>query len=114
VAMRTPLRIARRAPRFFPLGSHQRAAQAPIPKLNPFDRGYGVAVLFAIASGLLAGYNIASAGLGQNGWGEGYLGGYALCAAVTFEFVATLLFVIVILGSRSRARQPSSPGWPSD
>jgi hypothetical protein len=41
--MRTPLRIARRAPRFFPLGSHQRAAQAPIPKLNPFDRGYDVA-----------------------------------------------------------------------
>jgi aquaporin Z len=59
----------------------------------------GAAVLFAIASGLLAGYNIASAGLGQNGWGEGYLGGYALSAAVTFEFVATLLFVIVILGS---------------
>lgn len=59
----------------------------------------GAAVLFAIASGLLAGYNIASAGLGQNGWGEGYLGGYAFSAAVTFEFVATLLFVIVILGS---------------
>jgi len=27
----------------FPLGSHQRAARAPISKLNPFGRGYDVA-----------------------------------------------------------------------
>jgi aquaporin Z len=57
------------------------------------------AVLAVIAKGLLAGYSLASSGLGQNGWGEGYLGGYALSAAVVFELVATLLFVIVILGS---------------
>jgi aquaporin Z len=59
----------------------------------------GAAVLAVIAKGLLGGYNIASSGLGQNGWGEGYQAGYALSAAVVFEFVATLLFVIVILGS---------------
>jgi aquaporin Z len=57
------------------------------------------AVLAVIAKGLLAGYSLASSGLGQNGWGEGYQAGYALSAAVVFEFVATLLFVIVILGS---------------
>ncbi len=57
------------------------------------------AVLAVIAKGLLGGYSLASNGLGQNGWGEGYLGGYALSAAVVFEAVATLLFVIVILGS---------------
>lgn len=57
------------------------------------------AVLGAIASGLLAGYSIAVSGLGQNGWGAGYLGGYSLGAAVAFEFVATLLFILVILGS---------------
>ena len=57
------------------------------------------AVLAVIAKGLLGGYSLASSGLGQNGWGEGYLGGYALSAAVVFELVATLLFVIVILGS---------------
>ncbi len=57
------------------------------------------AVLAIIAKGLLSGYSLASSGLGQNGWGEGYLGGYALSAAVVFEAVATLLFVIVILGS---------------
>jgi len=59
----------------------------------------GAGVLAVIAQGLLGGYSISSRGLGQNGWGEGYLGGYSLSAAVVFEFVATLLFVIVILGS---------------
>jgi aquaporin Z len=56
-------------------------------------------VLAVIANGLLAGYSTSANGLGQNGWGEGYLGGYALSSAVVFEFVATLIFVIVILGS---------------
>jgi aquaporin Z len=32
-------------------------------------------------AGKLAGYDVAVAGLGQNGWGEGYLGGYGLGAA---------------------------------
>lgn len=59
----------------------------------------GAGVLAVIATGLLGGYSLASSGLGQNGWGEGYQAGYGLSAAVTFEFVATLLFVIVILGS---------------
>ena len=56
-------------------------------------------VLAVIANGLLAGYNVGANGLGQNGWGEGYQAGYALSSAVVFEFVATLIFVIVILGS---------------
>jgi aquaporin Z len=56
-------------------------------------------VLAVIANGLLAGYNVGASGLGQNGWGEGYQAGYALSSAVVFEFVATLIFVIVILGS---------------
>jgi aquaporin Z len=59
----------------------------------------GAGVLAVIAKGLLGGYNVASSGLGQNGWGEGYQAGYALSAGMVFEFVATLLFVIVILGS---------------
>jgi aquaporin Z len=56
-------------------------------------------VLSVIVTGAIAGYDISKQGLGQNGWGMGYLGEYNLVAAVTFEFVATLLFVIVILGS---------------
>jgi aquaporin Z len=56
------------------------------------------AALLTIMSGL-NNYDIAATGLGQNGWGAGYLGEYQIGSATTFEFVATLLFVIVILGS---------------
>src|SRR3954467_6368803 len=38
----------------------------------------GAAVLYIILSGKAAGW---SGGLGQNGWGEGYLGGYSLVSA---------------------------------
>jgi len=55
-------------------------------------------VLLVIASGT-AGYSVGTNGLGQNGWGAGYLGEYGISSAIVFEFVATLLFVIVILGS---------------
>ncbi len=58
----------------------------------------GAAVLWVIASGTAA-YGIGVNGLGQNGWGAAYLGEYGLGAAIVFEFVATLLFIIVILGS---------------
>jgi len=57
------------------------------------------AVLAVIAEGVAGGYSIATSGLGQDGWGPGYQGGYALSSAAIFEFVATLIFVIVILGS---------------
>ena len=59
----------------------------------------GAAVLLMIMNGLLAGYSVAQGGLGQNGWGSGYLGGYSLFSGMVFEFVATLIFVTVILGS---------------
>ncbi|MFZ0305892.1 MAG: aquaporin [Terracidiphilus sp.] len=55
-------------------------------------------VLLVIASGT-AGYSIATNGLGQDGWGPGYQGEYGIASAIVFEFVATLIFVIVILGS---------------
>ena len=42
-------------------------------------------------------------GLGQDGWGPGYQGGYNIEAAMVFEFVATLIFVIVILGSTQKS-----------
>ena len=58
----------------------------------------GAFVLLIIASGK-ADYSVATNGLGQNGWGPGYLGEYTLAAAFTFELVATFLFVTVILGS---------------
>lgn len=62
----------------------------------------GAGVLSVIANGLLTGYSTAATGLGQNGWGDGYLAGYGLSSAITFEFVATLLFIIVILGATQK------------
>ena len=58
----------------------------------------GALVLMIIASGK-ADYSVAANGLGQNGWGEGYLGEYTMAAAFIFELVATFLFVTVILGA---------------
>jgi aquaporin Z len=59
-------------------------------------------VLSIIISGVGGGYDIAASGLGQNGWGAGYQGGYDLTSAMVFEFVATLIFVVVVLGSTQK------------
>lgn len=61
----------------------------------------GALILMIIAGG-------ASSGLGANGWGPGYLGGYGLGQALVFEIVMTALFVIVILGATGEG---SSPGF---
>lgn len=55
----------------------------------------GALVLSLILSGKGQGW---TGGLGQNGWGEGYLGGYNLLSAFVFEVVGTFLFLICILG----------------
>lgn len=60
-------------------------------------------VLSVIAGGVAGGYDIHARGLGQDGWGAGYQGGYSLASAFVFEFVATLIFVIVVLGSTQKA-----------
>jgi len=55
-------------------------------------------MILVIASGT-ADYSLAENGLGQNGYGPGYLGEYNVMAAFIFEFLATFLFVTVILGA---------------
>ncbi len=60
-------------------------------------------VLLLIVGGAGGGYNIATRGLGQDGWGPGYQGEYSLASAIVFEFVATLIFVVVILGATQKA-----------
>jgi len=62
----------------------------------------GAAVLYLILSGKTSGW---TGGLGQNGWGAGYLGQYNLLSAFVFEVVATFLFLVCILG----VTQPGSP-----
>ena len=67
-------------------------------------------VLYVIVSGVAGGYNLGASGLGQDGWGPGYQGGYNVTSAIVFEFVATLIFVIVILGSTQKAAAPGFAG----
>ena len=55
----------------------------------------GALVLHIILSGKAQGW---TGGLGQNGWGAGYLGEYNLVPAFVFEAVATFLFLVCILG----------------
>ncbi len=59
----------------------------------------GAAALYGLLAGKLGGYDFVAHGLGQNGWGPGYGGGYSMPAAFGFEVIATFLFVVVILGS---------------
>lgn len=58
-------------------------------------------ILSLIVSGVAGGHDMSK--LGQNGWGPGYMDGYNITSAIIFEFVATLLFVIVILGSTQKS-----------
>jgi aquaporin Z len=69
----------------------------------------GAAVILIIASGK-ADYSLATNGLGQNGWGEGYLGAYSQTAALVFEVVATFLFVTVILGATAASAPAAMAG----
>lgn len=64
------------------------------------------AILLLILNGHLTGYQIQTDGLGQNGWGAGYLGQYNLGSGIIFEFLATLLFVTVILGATQHKEAP--------
>jgi len=63
----------------------------------------GAAVLYCIAGGV-------AKGVGQNGWGPGYLGEYSLQAAFIFEVVMTAIFVIVILGATGANAAPGFAG----
>ena len=69
----------------------------------------GALVVMIIATGK-ADYSVAENGLGQNGWGAGYLGEYAMGAAFVFEVVATFVFLVVILGSTGQGVPASLAG----
>jgi aquaporin Z len=59
----------------------------------------GALLLVIILKSRIAGYDVGAGGLGHNGWGQGYLGGYGLLAALIVEFVATFIFILVILAA---------------
>lgn len=58
----------------------------------------GAAILYVTLAGKAGGYDVAAAGLGQTGWS-----GYSVTSAAIAEFVATFLFLVVILGATSKA-----------
>ncbi len=58
----------------------------------------GAVVLLIILTGKGGGYDVATLGLGQNGWGPGFLGEYSVLSAIIVELVATFIFAAVILG----------------
>ncbi|MGL4729571.1 MAG: aquaporin [Bosea sp. (in: a-proteobacteria)] len=70
----------------------------------------GAGLLLLILQGKIGGYDLAKGGLGQNGWGPGYLGGYGMTAAFIVEVVGTFLFTLVILGVTSKAGAPLVAG----
>lgn len=69
----------------------------------------GALVVMIIATGK-ADYSVAENGLGQNGWGAGYLGEYPMAAAFLFEVAATFVFLVVILGSTGQGVPVSLAG----
>ena len=69
----------------------------------------GAGIVYIIASGK-ADYTIATNGLGQNGYGAGYLGEYSLQAALIFEAVMTFIFVTVILGATAQGAPGAMAG----
>jgi hypothetical protein len=66
----------------------------------------GAVVLYIILSGKASGWN---GGLGQNGWGPGYLGEYGLGAALIYEAVAAFLRAGRHRGPRHRAHAHRHP-----
>lgn len=60
----------------------------------------GAAILYFIASGK-AGYDLATHGLGQDGYGASSPQGYSMMAGFVAETVFTFIFLLVIFGSTS-------------
>jgi aquaporin Z len=57
------------------------------------------ALILFVANGAAAGYDVATAGLGANGYGAHSPGGYSLAAAFVAEVILTMFLVLTVLGS---------------
>ncbi|MGY3484671.1 aquaporin Z [Bradyrhizobium sp. USDA 4011] len=61
----------------------------------------GAGVLVLIMGGKIGTSFDPSSGLGQNGWGDNYLGQYDVLSAFLTEFITSAIFIVVILGATS-------------
>ncbi|MBB3995562.1 aquaporin Z [Sulfitobacter undariae] len=66
--------------------------------------------IFILASNSAGGYDIASNGMGQNGYGADYGGEFFLISAFLFEVIATAVFIVVILGVTAGKGTPMVAG----
>jgi aquaporin Z len=62
----------------------------------------GAGILLAIANGA-SGYDLATSGLGENGYGAHYGAHFSLASCFLAEVMLTAIFLIVIFGSTSKA-----------
>lgn len=95
------------------LWASNRFAAAKVPGyiLSQLAGGVvGAGLLLLILQGQPNGYDAAGLGLGQNGWGTGYLGQYDLTAALITEVLATGVFMVVIIGATANAANWSIAG----
>ena len=65
----------------------------------------GATLLLFVLSGKVGGYDLAASGLGETRWS-----GLAVTQAFVVEFVATFLFVVVILGATSKSGATPAAG----
>lgn len=70
----------------------------------------GSAVLYVFIQGSPGFSGIPEYGLGANGWGTGYLGGYNTTSAFVVEAVLTFLFLFVIFATTSRLGNSTMAG----
>lgn len=70
----------------------------------------GALVLMLILQGRPEGYDVAVSGLGQNGWGAGYLGQYSLPAAFATEILTTFVFLLAVLGATANGNAANLAG----
>ncbi|MFT5363973.1 MAG: hypothetical protein ACI9VX_001599, partial [Dinoroseobacter sp.] len=54
--------------------------------------------------------SVPANGLGQNGWGAGYLDEYTLLAALVFEVVSSFLFMAAIIDATGSGASPAMAG----
>ena len=73
------------------IAGRMEASELPGYIIGQFAGGIAGAFVLSLIAGM-------DGGLGQNGWGPGYLGEYDMTAAIIFEIVATFLFMVTILG----------------
>lgn len=70
----------------------------------------GALVVLLIAKGIPAGYDVAEAGLAQNGFGDHSPLGYSLAAGFVTEVVMTFVLVFVVLGATAKRAVSSLAG----